>query len=105
MVTAWSVDSRQILFAVIPGETTGPAEEWGEDLLVREAPYGFYTYDVARETNHRLRLPREFQFEAWLPDGSFLGTELETKPCEQRLLLFRDGEAQGTAVGAPTGKW
>ena len=103
VVTAWSADSRQILFAVIPGETTGPAEEWGEDLLVRKAPYGFYTYDVAKGTSHRLRLPKEFRFGAWLPDGSFLGTDSETKPCEQRLLLFREGEAHGTAVGAPSG--
>lgn len=52
LVTAWSADSRQILFAVTPGETTGPAEEWGQDLLVRKAPN---QPDLRNATIHPLR--------------------------------------------------
>ena len=103
LMTVWSTDSRQILFSVVPGETSGAAEEWGHDLLVRKADYGFHIYDLATATIHSVTLPKDFQFQAWLPDGSFLGAISKAPPCAEKLLKFRFGDTQGADVGAPNG--
>lgn len=102
LVNAWSTDSRYIMFTVTHGETSGPAEDWDRDLLVCKAPYGFYTYEVATGTTQPLVLRTDFRFEAWLPDGAFLGTISQPKPCEERLQVFQPGQARGKAV-APRG--
>jgi hypothetical protein len=99
LINTWSSDSRRLLLPVSPGETSGPAEEWDHDLLVCKAPYGVYTYDLTTGTTQALALPKDFQFQAWLPDGSFLGTIAQPKPCEGGLQIFRPGEARGRAVG------
>jgi hypothetical protein len=105
LISAWSPDSRRILFAVVPGETDCPAEDCEHDRLVRKAPYGFYIYDLKTERARRIPVPQGFKFSAWLPDGRFLArvTVTTTKRCEERLAIFALGEVHGTEVGATFG--
>jgi hypothetical protein len=100
LIGAWSSDSRQIVLVVAPGET---ATEWGE-LLVPDAPYGFYVYNCATGTAQPVALPKTFQLKAWLPDGRFLGVIPGRRPYEgDKLVMFRPGDAEGAAIRAPTG--
>jgi len=105
LISAWSPDSRRILFAVVSGETDCPAEDCEHDRLVRPAPYGFYTYDLKTGKTLHIPVPKGFRFSAWLPDGRFLGrvTTVNMKPCEERLAIFSPGKRQGIAVGASIG--
>jgi len=98
LATAWSVDNRRILFAVVPGDTFC---EDCDEYQIREAPYGFFSYDVTTGAAQRVLLPKTFQFEAWLPDGRFLGTLAQTNPGDQTLLVFRPGAAQGAPLIRP----
>ncbi len=101
LLDGWSPDSRQILFAVAPGETG--ASESGE-LAVPQACYGFYIYDLATGRAHAVELPRDFQFAAWLRDGRFLGVIPAQRPQEdERLVMLRPGDTQGLTVTAKEG--
>ena len=91
LLNAWSCDSRRILLTVTPGEISDPAEEWDHELLVCKAPYSFYAYDLTTSATQALALPDDFQFQAWLPDGSFLGTIAQQKLCEGGFQICRAG--------------
>jgi hypothetical protein len=102
LISAWSKDSKRILFALVHGETDCP-DNCPHDFWIRKAPYGFYTYDLRTILTQRVPLPPDFRFHAWLPDGRFLGTieNPKRKPCEESLLVFQAGNALGTSSGAP----
>lgn len=70
LVTAWSSDSRRILYYVDHGETECVDCDDRGDWEIREADYGFYVYDLATGSSKPVLLPGEF--EIWLPDGSLL---------------------------------
>jgi hypothetical protein len=100
LISAWSSDSREILLAVEPGETTS---EWGE-LLVPEAPYGYYIFNRETRTIHPVLLPRTLQLRAWLPDGRFLGIVPGQRPHEDgELVILRRDDAKGIPIRDSTG--
>jgi Tol biopolymer transport system component len=113
VIVAWSPDSRRLLCAVAPGETTSEEDE----LAIPEAPYGFYLYDITSRKTQRVALPKGFQLRAWLPDGRFLGVlPAQRNHEEDKLVILQPGSRQEvairTSVGFPSqaqvtadGKW
>ncbi len=100
LLDGWSPDSRQLLFAVAPGEDTSESG----DLAVPQPCHRFYIYDLATERAHAVELPRDFQFAAWLPDGRFLGVIPAQRPQEdERLVMLPPGDTQGLTVTTKEG--
>ncbi len=81
LATAWSADSRRLLFTVAPGEVV--CEYCDDSVRIAQAPYGLHIYDVVTGASHPLALPKAFQFQAWLPDGSLLGIVPQREPCKK----------------------
>jgi Dipeptidyl peptidase IV (DPP IV) N-terminal region len=100
LTTAWSPDSRQILYQVEKGEIEDP-ESAAPDLKVRPAPYGDYIYDLEECAWTSVSIPGEFL--AWIPgDGLLIKTE-EFKT--SRLVRFQPGDNHSQPVAAPPGDY
>ncbi len=90
LVTAWSSDSRRLLYHVMAGETEDP-EGRSPELEVRAAEYGFHIYDMESGESQSIDIPGEYL--AWLPSGDFLLTMTDSLPPDGQ--LFRLGAEDG----------
>lgn len=94
LITAWSANSRELLLHVTAGETE-LADVDVPELKVRKAPYGFYRFKMAEHSLELLKVPDNFEFEAWLPNGEFIGSLepiLPEQTCrENPLVIVREG--------------
>jgi hypothetical protein len=94
LITAWSTNSRELLLHVTAGETELPDFDVPE-LKVRKAPYGFYRFKMADHSLELLKITDKFEFEAWLPNGEFIGSLepiLPEQTCrENPLVIVREG--------------
>lgn len=94
----WSHDGSRVLFRVTPGADCEDCE-----LKLRPADYGYFTYNIANQQLAPVRLLETFDFRAWLPDGSYLGTA--EMPCGggstgscKTLVIAREGVDQPRAL-------
>ncbi len=90
LVTAWSSDSRRLLYYVMAGETEDP-EGRSPELEVRAAEYGFHIYDMESGESQPIDIPEGYL--TWLPSGDFLLTMTDSLPPEGQ--LFRLGAEGG----------
>jgi len=94
LITAWSTNSRELLLHVTAGETELPDFDVPE-LKVRKAEYGFYRFKMADHSLELLKITDKFEFEAWLPNGEFIGSLepiLPEQTCrENPLVIVREG--------------
>lgn len=84
-ITAWSPDSRRVLYHVTPG-MTDCIDCQRPDWEMRPADYGFYVYDLEEKSTRPIELPGSFH--AWLPDGDFLLSSNERGSVGKQLLRF-----------------
>ncbi len=102
LISAWSSDSRQILYYVSHSDED-TLDDSQATLDIPSAPYGYRVYDVLTKTNTAIKFPGEFQI--WLPDGSFLLTSAETDLFDQHLLRYHVGEDLPQLVTNLRGWW
>jgi dipeptidyl aminopeptidase/acylaminoacyl peptidase len=100
LITAWSPDSRKILYRIEKGETEDPEGD-SPDLKVRPTPYGDYIYDVEKQASAAVSIPG--QFLAWIPGDGFLIKTGEFK--SSRLVCFRPRENNGQQIAASPGDY
>ncbi len=101
LVTAWSSDSRRLLYYVMAGETEDP-EGRSPELEVRVAEYGFHIYDMESGESQSIDIPGEYL--AWLPSGDFLLTLTDTIPVQRQLFRF-GAEGGDLALVTPQRGW
>jgi hypothetical protein len=92
-ITAWSADSRRILYHVASGEVEDVDGD-APPRKVRPVPYGFHIYELSTGKSTPAYMSGEYQ--AWLPNGDFLVKEGEFQ--NARLVRVRPGEKSGTAL-------
>ena len=101
LVTAWSSDSRRLLYYVMAGETEDP-EGRSPELEVRVAEYGFHIYDTESGESQPIDIPGEYL--AWLPSGDFLLTLTDTIPVARQLSRL-GAEGGDPALVTPQRGW
>ncbi|MBV9079746.1 MAG: DPP IV N-terminal domain-containing protein [Elusimicrobia bacterium] len=113
LVTAWSPDSKSVLYQVTHGETED-AEGHQAEKQVRPVEYGAHVYDVDKKRSRAVALAGDFQ--AWLPDGRVVLTSSEPELLVKALLvqkldsdmperLVPDRGLWGQADVSPDGRW
>lgn len=99
-ITAWSADSRRILYHVESGETED-ADGEAPPLKTRQAPFGFHIYELPSGKSAPTYI--NGVFEAWLPNGDLLVKEGEYQ--NARLIRVRPGEKSGAPLPTKPGDY
>jgi hypothetical protein len=97
LLTAWSPDSRTILYHVEQGEAEDP-DSAGPERKLRKAPYGDHIYDLESQNSVPTFVPGEFL--AWLADGDFL-----VKNEQAQLMRLHPGKRTGSPVTVEAGDY
>jgi Tol biopolymer transport system component len=102
LLTAWSADSRRLLFHVSAGNLECVDCD-RPDFELRPAEYGFFFYDLESGAVRGLGSDLPGQFEAWLPDGEFLLSSPESRLTQAVLMRFNPAGRRTTPLKLPAG--
>ncbi len=83
LISAWATNSQKLLVAIVPGDTECADCEKRGDWRVQQSDYGYFIYDLKKDTLHKANLPNDFVVVCMLADGQVIGFTGES---ESRLI-------------------